>query len=161
MMQSIYLFIESLLLITLVYASWSDIMYRMIPEKSWYPLMILGVVPIIFLWVDLWPSIPCLITLIVCVALFLTVKVLDIFWLPYHPDTKPPFGGADAISIIVICMIKPVTLGLSTFFPLIFFTACYLCLAYLIPGTNKRWITRGVPLVVLISLAGITVLLLP
>lgn len=160
-MQPVYLLVESILIITLVYASWSDIMYRRIPERSWYPLLISGCIPVVLLWIDLYPSLPCLITFIVCGSLFLTIKLLDVFWQPKHPEKKPPFGGADTISIIAVCLVKPVTLGISTCFPLIFFTACCLCLAYLIPGTNKRWSTRGVPLVVLISLSGIIVLLLP
>lgn len=160
-MHSFYLFVDSVLLITLVYASWSDIMYRRIPEKSWYPLLIFGCIPTILLWIDLYPSVPCLVTIIICIGLFLIVKLLDMFWQPTHPEKKTLFGGADTISIIAICLVKPITLGLPTFFPLIFFTACFLCLSYLVPGTENRWKSRGVPLVVMISLAGLIVLLLP
>lgn len=154
-----YIIAYTALMITLIYASWLDHKYRRIPHRTWIPLILISLLPMITIWLDLWPSQILCITFVLCVIVYLMP-----IWFPGNPENPYQFSfhGADAIALILITLIKPVTLGCPTLVYLLI-AACsiFTLAAACLPNIKKSWDERGIPFLVPLTPAAALMLILP
>ena len=86
------------------WAAWRDVETRRVPSRTWYPLVALGV--LLLVWdalghVSMATSADVLFFVRVAISLFLVAPIAYIFWL------LGGFGGADAKALITIAILLP------------------------------------------------------
>ena len=138
------------LIITLVCAAYLDYRYRQVSHSTWVPLILIGGIPMLCNWSEIWPSQTLYITFVLCVIIY----IISIRF-PHK------LGGADAIAIIMVSLMKPIALGYTGMFWLLLFTFCIILMLSMIPKIRAEWDERGIPFLVPLLPAAILVILLP
>ena len=145
-----FVFAHIALIITLGYAAYLDHRYRRIPHRTWIPLILIGDIPVLCTWSNILPSQILYITFILCVIVYM-ISIC-------FPRN---LGGADAIAIILVSLMKPVALGYPGMFWLLLFTYCISLMLTMIPKIRTEWNERGIPFIVPLLPSAVLLVLLP
>ena len=147
------------LTLTLIIAAVLDAKYREVKMYTWIPCIILGFVGMLTGAYNIDAEF-CKLQMIcymICAAI-LIASSLNQYLLVTKRIDKIYFGFADALCILTICFVKPVTLGMPTIAPLFLIAGLMMCGGFMIPNIAKKW-TENTPFIIPLGIGGVLCLL--
>ena len=159
-MNLTYIFFIALpLALTLISAAILDIKHREVRAYTWVPAIILGIAGYIAgaYEITLQFGVFMLINGIACLFILAASSTNQYLYVTKKTG-RIYFGFADALCIILICALKPVSFNVPTLLPLLLISGLVLCAGFLIPCIQKRWV-ENTPFIVPLAFGGIGCLL--